>query len=155
MANTDFKSVDEYLAKQPERVRAVVQRVRGIIKKALPDADEVISYQIPTYKLSGSAVLYLAGWKEHFSLYPITPALSEDLGKELEPYVAGKGTLRFPLAEPIPIKLIARIATLRGKEAAERAKLKATRGRVKAGARTTRAKAVAKKVARKAVRRPL
>ena len=72
MAKTSFKSVDDYIASQPEAVQAVLQRVRSIIRKAVPGAEEVISYQIPTYKLHGRAVLYFAGWKQHYSLYPAT-----------------------------------------------------------------------------------
>ena len=82
MAKTDFKSVNEYLATMPEPTRKVLERVRAIIRKQLPDADEVISYQIPTYKKDGVAVIYFAGWKEHFSLYPVGegfPAAFPDL----------------------------------------------------------------------------
>lgn len=154
MAKTDFQSVDEYLATLPAEVRKGVERARAIIKKALPGADEVISYQIPTYELSGRAVLYLAGWKKHLSLYPTTAALNESLGDELAPYVAGQGTLRFPLSEPLPVKLIARIARLRGKEALELAasqKKKPTKARAtKAKASPQRAlKKVSKKLRRK------
>lgn len=152
MAKTDFKSVDEYLATLPAEVRKVLERARAIVKKALPGADEVISYQIPTFKLGGRAVIYLAGWKEHLSLYPITPALSEALGKELAPHVAGRGTLRFALSEPLPVKLIERIAQLRGKETLE---LVASKKKRPAKARATKAKAspqrALKQVRRKAV----
>ena len=72
MAKTDFKSVDEYIASQPEAVQGVLERVRSTIRKAVPGAEEVISYQIPAYKLHGRAVLYFAGWKQHYSLYPAT-----------------------------------------------------------------------------------
>jgi uncharacterized protein YdhG (YjbR/CyaY superfamily) len=68
MANTDFKSVDEYIASKPEAVRGILERVRSAIRKALPGADEVISYQIPAYKLQGRAVIYFAGWKQHYSV---------------------------------------------------------------------------------------
>ena len=70
MAKTNFKSVDEYIASQPKAARGVLKRVRSTIRKAVPSAAEVISYQIPTYKLNGRAVLYFAGWRRHFSLYP-------------------------------------------------------------------------------------
>jgi uncharacterized protein YdhG (YjbR/CyaY superfamily) len=65
MAETDFKSVDEYIASQPKAVQGVLERVRNIIRKTVPVADEVISYKIPTYKLHGGAVIYFAGWKKH------------------------------------------------------------------------------------------
>ena len=66
MAKTDFKSVDDYLATMPEATRKVLDKVRATIRTALPDAEEVISYQIPAYKQNGVAVIYFAGWKEHF-----------------------------------------------------------------------------------------
>ena len=116
MARTDYKSVDEYIATQPEEVQATLQRVRSTLRKALPEADEVISYQIPAYKLDGGAVIYFAGWKQHFSLYPATRAIVEPLGDELSDYVVSKGTIRFPLSAPVPVKLIARIAKMRAGE---------------------------------------
>ena len=113
MAKTDFKSVDEYLSTQPESVRETLERVRGILRKALPKADEVISYQIPAYKLHGKAVIYFAGWKKHFSIYPATGPVTTKFKRELEPYKMSKGTIQFPFTEPIPAKLIAGIARLR------------------------------------------
>jgi uncharacterized protein YdhG (YjbR/CyaY superfamily) len=124
MAKTHFKSVDEYLAKHPEEVQAILQRVRGAIRKAMPGAEEVISYQIPTYKLPGGSVLYFAGWKQHYSLYPATDQLIEAFKDELAPYEIEKGTIRFPLSQPVPVKLIERIAKFRAKEVAESARAK-------------------------------
>ena len=120
MAKTNFKSVDDYIASQPEDVQDVLQRVRSVVRKALPRAEEMISYQIPAYKLRGAAVLYFAGWKQHYSLYPITGEIVRAFKDDLSEYKISKGTVRFPLAEPVPVKLIARIAKLRGKEVAER-----------------------------------
>lgn len=120
MAKTDFRSVDEYIATHPEEVQAILQRVRGAIRKAVPGAEEVISYQIPAYKLHGSAVLYFAGWKRHYSLYPATDQMVEAFKDDLAPYKVEKGTIRFPLAQAVPVKLIERIAKFRAKEAAER-----------------------------------
>jgi uncharacterized protein YdhG (YjbR/CyaY superfamily) len=124
MAKTGFKSVDEYIATHPEDVQAILQRVRGTIRYAMPGAEEVISYQIPAYKLDGVAVLYFAGWKQHYSLYPATDRLVEAFRDDLAPYQVNKGTIRFPLSQPVPVKLIERIAKFRAKEAAERAKAK-------------------------------
>jgi len=118
MAKTDFTSVDDYIAAQPEEVRAVLRRVRGVIRKAVPAAEEVISYQIPAYKLPGGRVIWFAGWKKHFSLYPATGRLVAEFKKELAPYTVSKGTIRFPLSEPVPAKLIERIAKFRAKEVA-------------------------------------
>jgi uncharacterized protein YdhG (YjbR/CyaY superfamily) len=124
MAKTDFKSVDEYIATHPDDVQAILERVRSAIRKAVPNAEESISYQIPAYKLDGGAVLYFAGWKRHYSLYPATDRLLEALKDDLAPYEVDKGTIRFPLSEPVPVKLIERIAKFRAKEAAEGAREK-------------------------------
>jgi uncharacterized protein YdhG (YjbR/CyaY superfamily) len=124
MAKTNFRSVDDYIASQPEDVRPILERVRGAIREAIPKADEVISYQIPTYKLHAEAVLYFAGWKKHYSLYPVSARMLTEFKSELASYQVNKGTIRFPLAEPVPAKLIGRIAKLRAKELAERANAK-------------------------------
>jgi len=117
-----FKSVDEYIASQPEAVQPVLELVRGTIRKALPRAEELISYNIPTYKLPGGAVLYFAGWKRYYSLYPATGRIIAAFKDELGPYEVNKGTIRFPLSEPVPVKLLERIAKFRAKEAAAREK---------------------------------
>jgi uncharacterized protein YdhG (YjbR/CyaY superfamily) len=77
---------------------------------------EIAAAEIPTYKLAGRAALYFAGWKAHYSLYPATPLVLETFGDELSAYQVKKGTIRFPLGEAVPSKLIERIAKLRGKE---------------------------------------
>jgi uncharacterized protein YdhG (YjbR/CyaY superfamily) len=124
MAKSDFKSVDEYIARHPEEVQAILQRVRSAIRKAVPGAEEGISYQIPTYKLHGGYAVYFAGWKQHYSLYPATDRLVAALKDDLAPYKINKGTIRFPLSQPVPVKLIERIAEFLAKEAAERARAK-------------------------------
>jgi uncharacterized protein YdhG (YjbR/CyaY superfamily) len=113
---THFSSIDEYIAAQSEAVQAVLQRVRAIIRRALPGSEEIISYNIPAFKLSGGPVIWMAGWKEHYSLYPVNGALAEELKEQLESYETGKGTLRLPLSRPVPEKLIARIAKLLARE---------------------------------------
>jgi uncharacterized protein YdhG (YjbR/CyaY superfamily) len=125
MAKTDFKSVDEYIASQPEAVQRVLRRVRRTIRKAMPAAEEVISYQIPAYKLHGRPVLYFAGWRQHYSLYPSTAPIVAAFKDDLAPYEVTKGTIRFPLSEPVPVTLIEGIAKFRAKEVAERQKAKA------------------------------
>lgn len=121
---TNFTSVDDYIDAQPNHVRSVLNRVRSIIGKALPKAEEVISYQIPAYKLDSERVIFFAGWKQHYSLYPAGDRLVAAFMDELAPYRISKGTIRFPLSEPIPAKLIERIAKFRAKEVAEREKPK-------------------------------
>jgi uncharacterized protein YdhG (YjbR/CyaY superfamily) len=125
------RDIDEYIAGFPPAVQAVLERVRRTIRKAIPRAVEAISYRIPTYKLDGRYVLYFAGWKEHYSLYPSTDRLVAALKDDLAPYeVNNKGTIRFPLSRPVPVKLIADIAKFRAKEVAER---RATKTRERAG----------------------
>jgi uncharacterized protein YdhG (YjbR/CyaY superfamily) len=127
MAKTDFKSVDDYIAAQPLAAQRILGRVRGTIRAALPRAEEVISYQIPAYKLDGRAVVYFAGWKQHYSLYPAGERLVAAFKQELAGYTISKGTIRFPLDAPVPVKLIARIARFRANEQAERVKAKAAK----------------------------
>ena len=120
MTKTDFKNVDEYIAAQPEVGQAVLRTVRSAIRKALPKAEEVISYKIPAYKLHGGVVLYFAGWKQHYSLYPAGDRLVTAFRDDLTPYKISKGTIRFPLGKPVPVKLIERIAKFRATEIAKR-----------------------------------
>lgn len=127
MAKTDFKSVDEYIATHPPDVQAILQRVRSTIRKAVPKAEEAISYQIPTFKLHGSYVVYFAGWKQHYSLYPASRPLVAAFKDDLAPYEVNKGTIRFPLSQAVPVKLIGGIAKFLAKEADARAKAKAAR----------------------------
>lgn len=129
MAKIPFKSMDDYIDAQPESSRLVLERVRDAIKKALPGAEESISYNIPAYKISGRPVIYFAGWKRHYSVYPVTPAILAEFKDELAVYEVEKGTIRFPLAERVPMKLIARIAKVRADEVAAGAKAKAAKAR--------------------------
>jgi uncharacterized protein YdhG (YjbR/CyaY superfamily) len=125
MPKTDFKSVDEYIASHPDAVQRVLKRVRSTIRKAVPGAEEMISYKIPTYKLHGRPALYFAGWKQHYSLYPSGDRLVLAFKNDLARYEVSKGTIRFPLTEPVPVKLIEGIAKFRVKEVAGHDKAKA------------------------------
>ncbi len=116
MAKTDFKSVDEYIASKPKDVRGILKRVRSTIRKALPGAEELISYQIPVYKLNGVPVLYFAGWKQHYSLYPANDALVAAFKDEFAHYELSKGTIRIPLSQVVPVDPIERIAKFRAKQ---------------------------------------
>jgi uncharacterized protein YdhG (YjbR/CyaY superfamily) len=110
-------TIDEYVADFPRPVQAVLKRVRAAIKKAVPGAEEAISYRIPTFKLHGRNVIYFAGWKAHYSLYPANDQMVAEFGDRLAPYeVNGKGTIRFPLDAPVPVELIADIARFRAQE---------------------------------------
>ena len=127
VATGRFGSVSEYIASKPKEARVVLERVRWAIRKAVPAAEEGLSYQIPVYKLNGVAVLYFAGWKAHYSLYPASDALVEAFASELAPYKRSKGTIRMPFSEPVPEGLIGRIARFRAKQITTREKGRAAR----------------------------
>lgn len=127
MAKASVQSVEDYLAKQPADVRGVLRRVRASIRKAVPAAEETISYQIPAYKLNGTCVVYFAGWKGHYSLYPVTDTVRAALGTRLAGYEMSKGTIRFPYADPVPAKLIERLVALLAREARARGESKRRR----------------------------
>ena len=134
MAKTPFTSVDDYLASQPKPVQAALARVRSAIRKAVAGGEEAISYNIPAYKLHGRPVLYFAGWRQHYSLYPSSDRLVAAFKNELARYEISKGTIRFPLSEAVPVKLIAEIAEFRASEVANEEKGKGLRrgsGRVR------------------------
>ncbi len=122
MAKTDFRSVDDYIASQPEALQGVLRRVRSAIRKAVPGAEEVISYKMPTYTLHGARLLHFAVWKQHCSIYAATEQVVAAFQAELAAYEVEKGTIRFPLSKPIPVNLIGRIAEFRATEIAERQK---------------------------------
>ncbi len=114
-------SVREYIASKPKESRASLEAVRQAILKAVPNAQEGLAYQMPAYTLNGVGVLYFAGWKSHYSLYPASDALVEAFAKELAPYErSSKGTLKFPLSEPVPVRLIERIAKFRARQVTTR-----------------------------------
>lgn len=107
----NFASMDEYIATFPDDVQKILKKVRSTIKAAAPKAEETISYGIPTFTTNGTYLIYFAGWKKHISIYPV-PGGDDAFNKAVEPYVAGKGTLKFPLDEPIPYKLITQMVKL-------------------------------------------
>ncbi|MCW5963420.1 MAG: DUF1801 domain-containing protein [Bryobacterales bacterium] len=119
MPNTDFHSVDEYIAAQPEAVRPLLEEVRRAILQALPAAEEVISYQIPAYRVMGTPAIYFAAWKSHFSLYPASAALIKAFLDDLAPYKVEKSTIRFPLSGKAPAGLIRKLAKFRAREVEE------------------------------------
>ncbi|WP_426308686.1 iron chaperone [Cellulosimicrobium sp. E-16] len=94
-------TVDEYLATLAPDAREVVAHLRAVVHDTVPGLDERISYGIPTFTRDGRYVVYLAGWAHHVSLYPV-PEVDDELARRIARYQDGKGTLRFPLAEPVP-----------------------------------------------------
>jgi uncharacterized protein YdhG (YjbR/CyaY superfamily) len=113
--------VHEYIAGFPSETQKVLKQVRSTIKKLLPEAEETISYGVPTFKINGNYVVYFAGFKKHLSIYP-APRGHEKFKHALSKYKGGKGTVQFPLDEPLPLGLISRIVKQLKKSNAERAK---------------------------------
>jgi uncharacterized protein YdhG (YjbR/CyaY superfamily) len=129
VAKTKIASVDDYLSAQPADVQPILAQVRATLQKALPEADEVISYQIPAYRLPEGVVVFFAGWKQHYSLYPASQGVQKEFAEALEEYAVHKGTIRFPLDAPVPETLIAGIAKLRAQEIRAEARAKPKRKR--------------------------
>lgn len=117
-----FNSIDEYIAIFPEEIQEILQKIRATIKVAAPDAEEKISYQMPTFALKGNLVSF-AAYKHHIGFYP-TPSGTAAFNKELSIYKSGKGSAQFPLDKPMPFDLISKIVNLRVTENLEKAKAK-------------------------------
>ncbi|HSW41561.1 MAG TPA: DUF1801 domain-containing protein [Patescibacteria group bacterium] len=113
-------SVDEYIAALPEERRAALEELRQVIRAAAPEATETISYQMPAFRTHGRILVYYAAFRAHYSLFPASEAVREALGEELVPYLAGKGTIRFPADRPLPAALVTRIVRARLEENAAR-----------------------------------
>jgi len=101
------KDIDEYIADFPPEVQERLEKVRRTIRKAAPDAEEAIKYQIPTFVLKGN-LIHFGGYKNHIGLYPGSKPV-EEFRKELEKYEVSKGTVRFPMDKPLPLGLIGKI----------------------------------------------
>ena len=109
-----FETIDEYIKTFPKDVQQILENIRQTIRKAAPEAVEAISYQMPTFKLNGNLV-HFAAFKSHIGFYP-TPSGTAQFEKQLSPYKGGKGSVRFPLDEPIPYDLVRKIVVFRVKE---------------------------------------
>ncbi|HZY94520.1 MAG TPA: DUF1801 domain-containing protein [Candidatus Bathyarchaeia archaeon] len=116
-----FKTIDEYIKTFPEDVQRVLEKMRQTIKRAVPQAEETISYQIPTFKLKGSYLVHFAAFRKHIGLYPPAP---KEFKKEVSSYEGPKGNLKFPIHKPIPLDLLKRIVRYRVKEILEESKKK-------------------------------
>jgi uncharacterized protein YdhG (YjbR/CyaY superfamily) len=108
------KTVDEFIAGFPRDVQTILRQVRASIRKAAPDAEEAIKYRVPTFVLNGNLV-HFAAFKNHVGFYP-TPSGIKEFQDELAPYETAKGSVQFPLDEPMPLKLIERIVKFRVRE---------------------------------------
>ena len=109
------KNMDAYIAGFPEDVRILLKDIRATIKKVAPEAEESISYGMPAFKMNGKPLVYFAGYKNHIGLYA-TPTGHAQFEKELSGYKQGKGSVQFPLNDPIPLELIAKIVKFRVRE---------------------------------------
>jgi uncharacterized protein YdhG (YjbR/CyaY superfamily) len=108
-------SVDDYLAAQPEQVREVIAHIRAIIHEVVPGATERISYGMPTFDVDGHAVVHVAGWAKHVSIYP-TPGSPPDLVAEVAPYSSGRGTTKLALKDGVDLDLVRRIVEALARE---------------------------------------
>jgi uncharacterized protein YdhG (YjbR/CyaY superfamily) len=116
------QTIDDYLKSYPPVVRKKLQEIRQVIRKTAPAAEECISYQMPTFRLHGNLV-HFAAWNDHIGFYPI-PSGIKAFAKELSVYKQGKGSVQFPMNEPMPLKLIAKIVAYRVRENTLKADLK-------------------------------
>jgi uncharacterized protein YdhG (YjbR/CyaY superfamily) len=122
------QDVDEYIARFPKDTQLLLKNVRAAIRKAAPEAEETISYQMPTFKLNGKNLVHFAAYKNHIGFYP-TPSGIEAFKKELSVYDGAKGSVQFPIDQPMPLDLITKIVKFRVKENMESAKSKAKKAK--------------------------
>lgn len=122
MQDLKCKIIDEYISLFPKNIQKMLEEVRTTIRKAAPDAEEAISYGIPTFKLNGNLV-HFAAFKSHIGFYP-TPSGIEEFEKELSVYKQGKGSVQFPVDKPLPLDLIRKIVKYRIKKNAEKTRNK-------------------------------
>jgi uncharacterized protein YdhG (YjbR/CyaY superfamily) len=123
---TGFVSIDKYIATFPKETQKILEEIRATIKAAAPEAEEKISYQMPTFVLNGNLV-HFAAFKNHIGFYPV-PTGIEKFKKELSAYEGGKGSVQFPLDKPMPLILISKIVKFRVKENLAKAKAKGKKG---------------------------
>jgi uncharacterized protein YdhG (YjbR/CyaY superfamily) len=123
MEKLPVKTIDEYLAYQPEKVMEALENLRQIIRETAPEAEEVISYGIPAYKYHGMLV-YFAAYKKHCSLFAGNGALTEQMEEQLKAYKTSKGTIQFTVEKPLPDELVREIVKIRMKQNVEKMKNK-------------------------------
>jgi uncharacterized protein YdhG (YjbR/CyaY superfamily) len=125
--NNSYNTIDEYIATFPDDIQKKLKEVRAVIKAAAPEASEKISYQMPTFFLFGNLV-HFAAFKNHIGFYP-APRGIEEFQNELSVYKGAKGSVQFPLDQPMPLDLISRIVKFRVKDNLAKAKLKNGKGK--------------------------
>jgi uncharacterized protein YdhG (YjbR/CyaY superfamily) len=124
-SRTTYKTIDAYIAEFPAEVREILEKMRETIRQAAPEAGETISYGIPTFTFHGNLV-HFAAFKNHIGFYP-APRGIDHFEKELAPYIAGKGTIQFPLDRPIPYDLVREVVKFRVQDNLDRAAAKRTK----------------------------
>ena len=115
MDSSNSQNIDSYIAGFPEETQAILKQVRAAISEAAPDAQETISYAIPTFTLNKTNLVHFAGFKNHIGFYP-APTGSEAFKRELSGYKTGKGSVQFPLKQAMPLELIRKIVQFRVRE---------------------------------------
>lgn len=110
-----FATIDEYIAQVPPEIQDRLQQIRKVVREAAPDAVEKISYQMPTFETDGRNLVHFAAFKNHIGFYP-TPSGTEEFAEELSVYKGGKGSVQFPLDQPLPLDLIRRVVLFRVEE---------------------------------------
>jgi uncharacterized protein YdhG (YjbR/CyaY superfamily) len=113
--NIQVKSIEDYIALQPQHVQPLLEQMWEIISDAAPEAEEAISYGMPTFKYHGMLVGF-AGAKKHIGFYPCSASTVDDLKDELKDFSTSKGTIRFEMDKPLPVKLIKKIVKMRMKQ---------------------------------------
>lgn len=112
MDNIKFKTIDEYISNFPKDIKKLLEEIRLVIKKSIPNCAESISYNMPAFKVNNTTIVYFAAYKNHIGFYP-TPSPIEFFKKDLLKYKTSKGAIQFPINEPLPIDLIAKITKYR------------------------------------------
>ena len=115
-----FTPIDEFISNYPPKVQIILQKIRALIQKSAPGAEEAMAYGIPTFKLNSKNLVHFSAFKEHIGFYP-TPSGIEKFKKELSAYEWAKGSVKFPLDKPIPYALITKIVQFRVKEVSAQA----------------------------------
>jgi uncharacterized protein YdhG (YjbR/CyaY superfamily) len=121
------RTIDEYIAEFPQGTQDVLEELRALIRASAPAATETISYAIPTFDLGRRHLVHFAGYERHVGFYPTGSGIAA-FADELEAYARGKGSVQFPLGQPLPTDLIRRIVEFRVAESVERARKKGTAG---------------------------
>ena len=107
------QTIDAYIAAFPTEVQEILEQIRETVKRIVPEAVETISYDMPTFNLNGTYLIYFAAWKKHIAFYPVSPKLADWLSEDLSGYKGTKGSVHFPLNKPIPMDLIEKIVAWR------------------------------------------